>query len=122
MQPVAIPYLRAIRKAVHELYGPCLMQIGRLEFYKPYPEMIDRENLYPMGYRIPDFSLFSRENGQSTFEHVARFTMQCGELTNYENFYHFKLRLCPNSLTRASFTLYTTLPRNSIQSWPEMER
>ena len=55
-------------------------------------------------------------------EHVARFTMQCGELANYENFYHFKLRLFPNSLTRETFTWYTTLPRNSIQRWQEMEK
>ena len=71
----------------------------------------------PLGYRIPEFSLFSGEYGQSTLEHIARFTMQCGELANYENFYHFKLRLLPNSLTWASFTWYTKFPRNSIQSW-----
>ena len=44
------------------------------------------------------------------------------ELANYENFYHLKLRLFPNSLIGASFTWYTTLPRNSIRSWQEMER
>ena len=104
MQPVALSYLGAIREAVQELYGPSLKQICGPEFYKPYPEMIDRENLYPMGYKILDFSLFSGEDGQSTMEHVARSTMQCGELANYENFYHFKLILFPNSLTGASFT------------------
>ena len=76
--------------------------------------MIDKENLYLREYRIPYFSLLLGEDGQSTMEHVARFTMQCGELANYENFYNFKLRLFPNSLTRASFTWLTTLPRNSI--------
>ena len=119
--PAVVLDLWAFREVVHELYGPGLRHIGCPEFYKPYPEMIDRENPYPRGYKIPDFSLFSREDGQSTLEQVARFTVQCGELANYENFYHFKLRLFPNSLTRASFTWYTTLPRNSIQSWQEME-
>ena len=84
--------------------------------------MIDRENPYPRGYRVHDFSLFFGEDGQSTMEHVARFTMQCGELANYENFYHFMLRLFPNSLIGTTFTWYTTLPKNSIQSWKEMER
>ena len=84
--------------------------------------MIDRENPYPRGYRVHDFSLFFGEDGQSTMEHVARFTVQCGELANYENFYHFKLRLFPNSLIGTTFTWYTTLPKNSIQSWKEMER
>ena len=71
---------------------------------------------------IHGFSLFSREDGQYTMEHVSRFTVQCGELANYENFYHFKLRLFPNTLTGAAFTWYTTSSRNSIQSWLEMER
>ena len=84
--------------------------------------MIDRENPYLREYKILDFSLFSREDGQSTLEHVARFTVQRGELANYENFYHFKLRLFPNSLTWVAFTWYTKLPRNSIRSWQEMER
>ena len=122
VQPVAIPDFRVIREAIQELYGPSLRKIGCPEFYKPYPKMIDRENPYPRGYRILDFSLFSGEARQSTLEHVARFTVQCEELANYENFYRFKLRLFPNSLTRATFTWYTTLPRNSIQSWQEMER
>ena len=56
--------------------------IGCPEFYKPYPEMIDRENPYPRGYMIPDFTLFSGEDGQSTREHVTRFIVQCGELAN----------------------------------------
>ena len=84
--------------------------------------MIDGENPYPRRYKIHEFSLFTREDGKSTMEHVARFIVQCGELDNYENLYHFKLKLFPNSLTGATFTWYTTLPRNSIQSWQEMER
>ena len=121
MQPAVVPDFK-IKEAVQELYGLGLREIGRPEFYKPYPKMIDRENPYPRGYQIPNFSLFFEENGQFTLEHVARFTVQCGELANYENFYHFNLILFPNSLTGATFTWYKTLPRNSIQSWHEMER
>ena len=99
MQPVAVLDLGAIREAVQELYGPGLRQIGCPEFYKTYPKMIDRENPYLREHRIPGFSLFSREYGQSILEHVARFTLQCGELANYENLYYFKLRLISNSLT-----------------------
>ena len=79
--------------------------------------MIDMENPYPRGYKIPDFSLFSEKDGQSTMEYVAIFTVQCEKLANYENFYHFKLRLFSNSLIGAAFTWYTTLPSNSIRSW-----
>ena len=45
MKLVAVPNLGAIRDAVQELYGSSLKKIGRPEFYKPYPKMIDRENL-----------------------------------------------------------------------------
>ena len=107
---------------MQELYRPGLRQNGSLEFYKPYLKMIDMENPYPRGYRILDFSLFFGEDDQSTLERVSKFIVQCGELANYENFYHFKLRLFPNSLIGATFTWYTTLPRNSIRSWQEMER
>ena len=122
MQLVVLSDLGAIKETIQELYGPSLKKIGRPEFYKPYLEMIDRENPYPRGYKIPDFFLLFGEDGQSTLEHVVRFTVQRGELASYENFYNFKLIVFPNSLIGATFTWYTTLPRNSIQSWQEMER
>ena len=116
MQPPPPPQnLEAIREAVHKLYVPDLRLVGHLEFYKPYPKAIGREkNPYPSGYIIPKFSLLYGEDGQSTLEHVDRFTMQCGELVNYENFPYLKLRLFPNSLTGATFTWYAILPKNSI--------
>ena len=67
MQPPLPPQnFEAIRKAVYELYGSGLRQVGHPEFYKPYPKAIDKENPNLRGYIIP-------ENGQSTLEHVAKF-------------------------------------------------
>ena len=114
--------LDAVREVVQELYGPSLRQINRPEFHKPYPDAIDHDNPYPRGYMIPEFSLFSSEEGQSTLEHVAKFTIQYGELANYENFCNFKLRLFPNLLIGSTFTWYATLPRNSVFTWQEMKR
>ena len=114
-------YVDAVREVVQELYDPGLRQIGRSKFYKPYPDTIDRDNPYPKGYRVLEFILFSGKEGQSTIEHVAKSTIQCGELANYENFCNFKLRLFPNSLTGSAFTWYATLPRNSVFTWQEME-
>ena len=112
----------AVWNVVQELYGLGLHQIGRPEFHKPYPDAIDRDNPYPRGYRIPEFLLFSREDGQPTLEHIAWFTIQCGELVNCENFTNYCLRLFSNTLTGAAFAWYTILPRNSIFTWQEMER
>ena len=50
------------------------------------------------------------------------FIVQCGELTNYENFPYFKLMLFPNSLMEVVFTWYATTPRNSIMSWQQIKR
>ena len=96
--------LDAVKDVIHELYGPGLPQVSRPEFHKPYPDVIDRDNPYPRGYRVLEFSLFSEENGQSILEHIAYFTIQCGELPNLENFSNFKLRLFPNSLIGNAFT------------------
>ncbi|KZV58259.1 hypothetical protein F511_01110 [Dorcoceras hygrometricum] len=85
--------LDLVRETVQELYGPALRLIGRPEFHKPYPEMIDHNNPYPRGYKIPDFSLFTGEDGQSAVEHVARFTIKCGTLANLENFSRLKIRI-----------------------------
>ena len=116
MQPPLPPSnLEAIREAVQELYKPGLRQVGRLNFIS-YPKAIDKENPYPRGYRVLEFSLFTGENGQLTLDHMAKFIVQCVELANYEIFSYLKLRLFPNSLTRAAFTWYATMPRNYIMS------
>ena len=52
--------LEIIRETIQELYEPCLKQIGRLEFYKPYPEAIERENPYQGLMEFLD-SLYSLE-------------------------------------------------------------
>ena len=64
MQPAVVLDLGVIREAIQELYGLGLRQISHPEFDKPYPGMIDRENPYPRGYRITDFSVFFGENSQ----------------------------------------------------------
>ena len=43
MQLAVVSDLGAIKETI-QLYGPGLKKIGRPKFYKPYPEMIDREN------------------------------------------------------------------------------
>ena len=118
MQPPLPLDLEAIRDAIQELYGFGLRQIGRLESYKPYSKIIDRENSNPRGYI--DFSLFFGEDEQSTMEHVAKFTVQCGELANYDPY--FKQKLFPNSLKGYAFTWKAILFRNSIMGWQEMGR
>ncbi|XP_075494678.1 uncharacterized protein LOC142532247 [Primulina tabacum] len=100
-----------VRETVQELYGAALRQIGRSEFHKPYPDCIDVNKPYPRGYRVHDFSLFSGEDGQSSMEHIARFTIQCGELANLENFNNLKLRRFPNFSNRNCIFLVCFSPQ-----------
>lgn len=44
---------------MQEMYRLGLRQVDCLEFYKTYPKVVDKENPYPSGYRIPKFLLFS---------------------------------------------------------------
>ncbi|GKV21983.1 hypothetical protein SLEP1_g31893 [Rubroshorea leprosula] len=85
---------------------------------KPYLDIIDHENPFPRGFKVPEFTLFSGEVGQFTIEHIGRFTIQCGEASGDDN---LKLKLFPSSLTGTALTWYLGLPQNSVYSWRQME-
>ncbi|GKV17163.1 hypothetical protein SLEP1_g27699 [Rubroshorea leprosula] len=42
---------------------PALRPLVRLAYKKPYPDIIDHENPFPKGFKVPEFTLFSGENG-----------------------------------------------------------
>ncbi|CAL9021211.1 unnamed protein product, partial [Prunus brigantina] len=77
-------------------------------YTKPYPPEIDRTPL-PRNYRLPEFTLFSRDCHTSSIEHIGRFTAQCGEADSDAH----KLRLFVHSLTGAAFSWFINLPPNS---------
>ncbi|GKV42144.1 hypothetical protein SLEP1_g49581 [Rubroshorea leprosula] len=103
---------------VQETYRPALRPLVRPAYRKPYPDIIDHENPFPWGFKVPEFTLFSGEVGQSTIEHIGRFTIQCGEASGDDN---LKLRLFLSSLTGTTLTWYLSLPQNSVYSWRQME-
>lgn len=71
------------------------------------------------GWKVPKFTKFTGEVGESTVEHVARYQIECGDLANNE---YLRMKYFPNSLTKNAFTWFTTLPPNSIQTWAQLER
>ncbi|GKV52448.1 hypothetical protein SLEP1_g59025 [Rubroshorea leprosula] len=103
---------------VQETYGPALRPLVRPAYRKPYLDIIDHENPFSRGFKVPEFTLFSGEVGQSTIEHIGRFTIQCGEASGDDN---LKLRLFPSFLTGTALTWYLSLPQNSVYSWRQME-
>lgn len=42
----------------------------------------------PRGIKVPKFSKFAGEAGESIVEHVARYLVECGDLANLESIFH----------------------------------
>jgi hypothetical protein len=51
---------------------------GRI-YQKPYPDYYDQLP-YPRGYRVPEFSKFSGDDGKTTLEHVGQYILLCVRL------------------------------------------
>ncbi|XP_058763324.1 uncharacterized protein LOC131636746 [Vicia villosa] len=92
--------------------------LHRPNFVSPLSEYI-RQTELPRGWKVPKFTKFAGETGESTVEHVARFQTEAGDLANNEN---LKLKYFPSSLTKSAFTWFTTLPPQSVFSWNQLER
>ncbi|XP_058767816.1 uncharacterized protein LOC131641525 [Vicia villosa] len=71
------------------------------------------------GWKIPKYTKFGGETGESTVEHIARFLTVSGDLANNES---HRVKHFPSSLTKAALTWFTTLPPNSVDSWPKLEK
>ena len=73
----------------------------------------------PRGWKIPKYSKFGGETGESTVEHIARYLTKSGVMANNEG---SRVKHFPSSLTKGAFTWFTTLPPNSIDSWSKLEK
>ncbi|XP_058775659.1 uncharacterized protein LOC131649932 [Vicia villosa] len=92
--------------------------LHRPNFVSPLSEYV-RQTELPRSWKIPKFTKFAGETGESTVEHIARFQTEAGELANNEN---LKMKYFPSSLTKNAFTWFTTLPPQSLFSWNQLER
>ncbi|XP_050233432.1 uncharacterized protein LOC126681919 [Mercurialis annua] len=102
-----------------EKLGVDVRPMPRPSYMKPYPDRIDKLYPFPRGYKVPEFSLFSgEEKSQSTVEHIARFSAQCGEAGAHD---FWKLRLFASFLTKVAFTWYSHLSPNSVDTWKDPE-
>jgi hypothetical protein len=85
---------------------------------KPYPDYYDQLP-YPRGYKVPEFSKFSREDDKTILEHVSQFILQCGKASANDT---LKLRMFPLFLYVTAFTWFTSLAPNSIFTWAQIEQ
>ncbi|XP_050877009.1 uncharacterized protein LOC127080750 [Lathyrus oleraceus] len=91
--------------------------LRRPNYSSPLSEYVLTE--LPRGCKIPKFTKFSGDTSESTIEHIARYMTEAGDLANSEN---LRMKYFPSSLTKNAFTWFTTLPPNSIDTWPHLER
>jgi hypothetical protein len=87
-------------------------------YQKSYPDYYDQLP-YPKGYRIPEFSKFSRDDGKTILEHVSQFILQCGEANANDA---LKLGMFRLSLSRTIFIWFTSLTPNYIFTWAQLEQ
>jgi hypothetical protein len=92
---------------------------GRGHVYqKSYPDYYDQLP-YPRCYRVPEFSMFSREDGKTTLEYVGQFILQSGEASANDA---QKLIMFHLSLSGTAFTWFTFLTPNYIFTWAQLEQ
>ncbi|XP_050888874.1 uncharacterized protein LOC127094047 [Lathyrus oleraceus] len=72
----------------------------------------------PPRTKIPKFTKFFGDTTESTVEHVARYLIEAGDISNNEN---LRIKYFPSSLTKNSFMWFTTLPQHSIHTWNQLE-
>jgi hypothetical protein len=80
----------------------------RRSYQRAYPENYEYIT-YPQGFKIPEFTKFSGDDGTDTLEHIGQFTIQCGAAASNDI---CKMRLFPLSLSGAAFTWFISLPPN----------
>ncbi|XP_050875202.1 uncharacterized protein LOC127078820 [Lathyrus oleraceus] len=73
----------------------------------------------PRGMKVPKYTKFGGEFGESTIEHVARYLTESGDLAHNEC---LRVKNFPSSLTKADFTWFTSLAPSSIGSWAKLEK
>jgi hypothetical protein len=102
---------------LHESLGIEPKGRGRV-YQKSYLNYYDQLP-YPRGYRVPEFSKFSGEDGKTTIEHVGQFILQYDDASANDV---LKLRMFPLSLSGTTFTWFTSLAPNSIYTWAQLEQ
>ena len=93
-------------------------KVNTYSYRTPYLPAYDLIPL-PNRYKVPDFTKFSGQDDTSTMEHVNRFIIQCGEAANRDE---LRVHLFSSSLSGSVFTLFISLPPNSVKTWAGLEK
>jgi hypothetical protein len=86
-------------------------------YQKPYPEYFDTIS-YPRGFRVPDFTKFTGDDNRTTYEHVGQFLAQINDASIMDV---HTIRLFPLALSDTTFSWFTSLAHNSVDTWALLE-
>jgi hypothetical protein len=100
------------KKQMRETFGVELSNKSRV-YEKPYPSHFDLVP-YPVGWRTCDFVKFNGEDNRTTWEHVSQYLAQLGEVGLIDA---LKVHLFSLLLTDTTFSWFSSLSPNSIDSW-----
>ncbi|XP_050919138.1 uncharacterized protein LOC127136644 [Lathyrus oleraceus] len=87
-------------------------------YMSPLSEYVLHEELPPR-WKVPKFTKFSGDTSESIVKHVARYLIEAGEIKNNGS---LKIKYFPSSLTKNTFTWFTILLANSIDTLTRLER
>ncbi|XP_050877470.1 uncharacterized protein LOC127081237 [Lathyrus oleraceus] len=73
----------------------------------------------PRGMKVPKYTKFGGESGESIIKHIARYLTESGDLAHNEC---LRVKNFPSSLTKVAFIWFTSLAPNSIDSWTKLEK
>jgi lipopolysaccharide biosynthesis protein len=68
---------------------------------------------------LPDFTKFTGDDAKMAYEHIGQFLAQINDIGIIDA---HRARLFPLSLSGSAFNWFTSLPPNSVDTWPQLER
>ncbi|XP_015969907.1 uncharacterized protein LOC107493321 [Arachis duranensis] len=92
--------------------------INRPHFVSAFSQVVQMAEV-PRGLKNPKIiTKFAGKVRESTTEHVTRYLVEIGNLTNDEN---LKMMFFPSSLTKNAFTWFSNLRPNLITTWNQLK-
>ncbi|XP_015961045.1 uncharacterized protein LOC107485019 [Arachis duranensis] len=110
-----------VTRIVEEVLNRVGLNVGFMNqphFMSAFPQVVQMAEV-PRGVKNSKITTkFAGEVGELTTEHVSRYLVEIGNLSNDEN---LKMKFFPLSLMKNAFMWFSNLRSNSIKTWNQLE-
>ncbi|GKV42186.1 hypothetical protein SLEP1_g49623 [Rubroshorea leprosula] len=100
---------------VQETYGPALKPLVRPAYKKPYPDVIDHENPFPRGFKVPEFTLFSDEVALTWYLSLPQNSVYSWR--QIEDLFHTQFYRCEPEVSMANLSRLAQKPGESSEAF-----